>query len=180
MPIWWLTWHTSVAWLLQAWFLVHLNTVILSPQPLTKPFVEHVLEWSSTEKVRKCEIPWISGWIFGGGQIAGIRGVKQLSLCLLWVPGQGNWNPRFPWTQIHFWAPVLLNAPVCYLYKEESWTDVLDLLPFSGVRRVNNKGEKVMYDLEKRINEAVFPGLQGGPHNNAIAGESSIIDHFLY
>jgi len=26
-----------------------------------------------------------------------------------------------------------------------------------------------MYDLENKINQAVFPGLQGGPHNNAIA-----------
>lgn len=26
-----------------------------------------------------------------------------------------------------------------------------------------------MYDLENKINMAVFPGLQGGPHNNAIA-----------
>lgn len=34
----------------------------------------------------------------------------------------------------------------------------------------SNKEETVeMYDFEKRINEAIFPGLQGGPHNNAIA-----------
>ncbi|KAK5641317.1 hypothetical protein RI129_009864 [Pyrocoelia pectoralis] len=38
-----------------------------------------------------------------------------------------------------------------------------------GVRSVNAKGEKIMYDLETKINNAVFPGLQGGPHNNAIA-----------
>ncbi|XP_073833271.1 serine hydroxymethyl transferase isoform X1 [Musca autumnalis] len=39
-----------------------------------------------------------------------------------------------------------------------------------GVRKVKPNGDKVMYDLEDRINNAVFPGLQGGPHNNAIAG----------
>lgn len=39
-----------------------------------------------------------------------------------------------------------------------------------GVRSVKPNGEKVLYELESKINEAVFPGLQGGPHNNAIAG----------
>jgi glycine hydroxymethyltransferase len=38
-----------------------------------------------------------------------------------------------------------------------------------GVRRTGAKGESIMYELERKINEAVFPGLQGGPHDNVIA-----------
>lgn len=39
-----------------------------------------------------------------------------------------------------------------------------------GVRSTNKSGEKIMYDIGDKINQAVFPGLQGGPHNNSIAG----------
>ena len=35
---------------------------------------------------------------------------------------------------------------------------------FSSAR----KGNAIMYDLEDRINASVFPGLQGGPHNQSI------------
>jgi glycine/serine hydroxymethyltransferase len=44
-----------------------------------------------------------------------------------------------------------------------------------GVRKVTPKGEKVLYNLERKINEAVFPGLQGGPHNHQIAGELALL-----
>jgi len=39
-----------------------------------------------------------------------------------------------------------------------------------GNKGVDKQGNEIKYDLKKKIDEALFPGLQGGPHNNAIAG----------
>jgi len=37
-----------------------------------------------------------------------------------------------------------------------------------GVRKVLKGGKEILYDLETPINQAVFPGHQGGPHNHTI------------
>lgn len=39
-----------------------------------------------------------------------------------------------------------------------------------GVRSVDKKGKEVLYNLQEKVNFAVFPSLQGGPHNHAIGG----------
>jgi len=39
-----------------------------------------------------------------------------------------------------------------------------------GQKGTDKKGNPIMYDFEQKINNAVFPALQGGPHNHAIGG----------
>lgn len=49
-----------------------------------------------------------------------------------------------------------------------------------GVKEINKLGQEVMYDFEKKINSAVFPALQGGPHNHAIAGVAVALRQVSY
>lgn len=44
-----------------------------------------------------------------------------------------------------------------------------------GQRGTTKKGEPIMYDIEEKINFAVFPGLQGGPHNHTIGALSTCL-----
>lgn len=55
-----------------------------------------------------------------------------------------------------------------------------------GVKSKDKNGKEILYDFESKINFAVFPSLQGGPHNHAIAAvavalkEASSPDFKLY
>jgi len=48
---------------------------------------------------------------------------------------------------------------------------------FLGVQPTGADGKTVPYDFEEKINGAVFPGLQGGPHNMAVAGIAVAMKH---
>merc|ERR1712004_49309 len=45
-----------------------------------------------------------------------------------------------------------------------------------GVKCIDRNGKEVLYEYEDPINNAVFPGLQGGPHNGAIAAIAHAMD----
>ena len=46
-----------------------------------------------------------------------------------------------------------------------------------GSRRVKGEAEGAAYDFEDRVNFAVFPALQGGPHNHQIAALAVALKH---
>jgi len=58
-----------------------------------------------------------------------------------------------------------------------SYNTSYNFFPFSGVQSTGIDGTEVFYDFEEKINGAVFPGLQGGPHNMAVAGIAVAMKH---
>ena len=70
-------------------------------------------------------------------------------------------------TKVTIWSLIYVISRILFLFVSFR----AGLIFFrKGVRSVDKKGKEIMYDLEDRVNFSVFPSLQGGPHNHAIAG----------
>ncbi|KAM9954641.1 hypothetical protein ACTFIW_003241 [Dictyostelium discoideum] len=74
-------------------------------------------------------------------------------------------------------AAQLLDSPFDYCDVVTSTTHKTLRGPRSGIiffrrgKRLDGSGKEIeVYDIESKINFAVFPSLQGGPHENVIAG----------
>src|SRR3989344_450690 len=61
------------------------------------------------------------------------------------------------------------SSPVPYVHIVTTTTHKTLRGPRGGMIMVTKKGIEKDADLPKKIDKAVFPGLQGGPHENAIA-----------
>lgn len=61
-------------------------------------------------------------------------------------------------------------SPVPYVHIVTTTTHKTLRGPRGGIIMVTKKGIEKDAELPKKIDRAVFPGLQGGPHENAIAG----------
>ena len=49
-----------------------------------------------------------------------------------------------------------------------------------GVKGVNKAGKELKYDFEQKINFAVFPALQGGPHQHQIGALAVALKQVQY
>ena len=49
-----------------------------------------------------------------------------------------------------------------------------------GVKGTDKQGKEIKYDFEQKINTAVFPSLQGGPHMNTVAAVAVALRQVCY
>lgn len=114
-------------------------------QPKLSPLPLNTLTWSHLPHTNPSEEP---GKETGRGQ--GQIKLQEMKLCSGFREKQKGWNA------------VLVNC--CVLSRAGL------IFYRKGVRSVDKKGKEIMYELEDKVNFSVFPSLQGGPHNHAIAG----------
>lgn len=124
------------------WLTWPISVAWWQPEPFPLPLT--TLTWSLLPRTNPSEEP-------------GEEGSSVISL--LWMMSDlPKMKSCFGWclTTLSLNASLLSRAGLIFYRK--------------GVRSVDKKGKEVMYDLEDKVNFSVFPSLQGGPHNHAIAG----------
>ena len=55
-----------------------------------------------------------------------------------------------------------------FFRRSKTYTIKVYYFSIPGVKCIDRSGKEIKYEFEDAINNAVFPGLQGGPHNTAI------------
>lgn len=58
--------------------------------------------------------------------------------------------------------------------------DYFKITWFKKISLTNFLTLQVFYDFEDKINQAVFPGLQGGPHNHTITALAVALKQVFY
>ena len=58
--------------------------------------------------------------------------------------------------------------PGNFFRRSKTYTIKVYYFAIPGVKCIDRSGKEIKYEFEDAINNAVFPGLQGGPHNTAI------------
>ena len=58
--------------------------------------------------------------------------------------------------------------PEIFFRRSKTYTIKVYYFAIPGVKCIDRSGKEIKYEFEDAINNAVFPGLQGGPHNTAI------------
>lgn len=133
------------------WLTWHISAAWLQ-QELFPPLLS-TLTWSRPRPISPCVAP--------GEHLVLILTAVGKNQALVWKEGK-LWHTHMRKQGLYrLWKVKLAFSSTCraglIFYRK-------------GVRSVDKKGKEVLYNLQDRVNFAVFPSLQGGPHNHAIGG----------